>query len=336
MDNGASHGGEAAGTRPRSVAELVASLPGSAAALGRLLTFVEQGGERAHEVGRALLGRGGNAYTLGITGAPGAGKSTLTTRVVGALRAGGHRVAVLAIDPSSPFSGGALLGDRVRMVDHSLDDGVFIRSMATRGSLGGLAAAAPEAVRVLDAAGFDHVLLETVGVGQIELEVAAVADTTLVVVNPGWGDHVQAAKAGLLEIADVFAVNKADRGGGRETRRMLRDMLRLRRTETGGWEPPIVETSATEGSGIDELLAEVDAHRQWLAAQGELERRRGERLWSEVERLFLLHVADRSRALAPFHGSEELRKQVLAGETEPWAAAELLAERILPAAAPAD
>jgi LAO/AO transport system kinase len=208
--------------------------------------------------------------------------------------------------------------------------------MATRGSLGGLAAAAPEAVRVLDAAGFDRVLLETVGVGQIELEVAAVADTTLVVVNPGWGDHVQAAKAGLLEIADVFAVNKADRGGGRETRRLLRDMLRLRRTESGGWEPPIVETSATEGSGIAELLAEVDAHRRWLAAQGELERRRGERLWSEVERLFLLHVADRSRALAPLHGSEELRKQVLAGRTEPWAAAQLLVDRILPAAAAAD
>jgi LAO/AO transport system kinase len=317
--------------RRSSVGELVDALSDPRpAALGRLLTLVEQGGEGARAVARAVLGRGGGAYTLGVTGAPGAGKSSLTTALTGFLRAAGKRVAVLAIDPSSPFSGGALLGDRIRMIDHSLDDGVFIRSMATRGSLGGLATATPEAVRVLDAAGFDWILLETVGVGQIELEVATVADTTLVVLNPGWGDDVQAAKAGLLEIADVFAINKADRGGAGETRRQLRTMLRLRPADEGSWVSPIVETSATESTGVDTLLGQVEAHSAWLAERGELERRRVERLWQEVERRCTVEVAERARGRAAA-GRSELEERLLAGAIDPWTAAELLADRILPA-----
>ena len=198
-----------------------------AARLARLLSLVEQGGSDARDVGRLAYPLGGNAYTVGLTGAPGAGKSTLTSQLIALLRGTGSEVAVLAIDPSSPFSGGAILGDRVRMQDHATDSGVFIRSMATRGHLGGLALAAPEAIRLLDAVGKPWVLVETVGVGQVEVEIAGEADTTVVVVNPGWGDAVQANKAGLLEIGDVFVINKADRTGVAETRRDLEQMLDL-------------------------------------------------------------------------------------------------------------
>src|SRR3954471_1274852 len=235
-------------SRRRPPAELVDALvEGDRRALAQALSAVEQGGEDAREIGRLAHGRGGTAYTVGITGAPGAGKSTLTNALITEVRAGGETVAVLAIDPSSPFSGGAILGDRVRMQDHALDDGVFIRSMATRGHLGGLALATPQAIRVLDAAGKPWVLLETVGVGQVEVEVAGAADTTVVVVNPGWGDAVQAAKAGLLEIADLFVVNKADRAGVQETRRDLENMLEM--SDLGDWTPPILETVAAKDEG---------------------------------------------------------------------------------------
>ncbi len=308
-----------------SADELVEALEeGRPAALGRLISLVERGGEDARAVGRAVFGKGGRASTLGITGAPGAGKSTLTARLITSLRAQGSRVGVLAIDPSSPFTGGALLGDRVRMVAQSVDEGVFIRSMATRGSLGGLATAALEAVRVLDTAGFDRILLETVGVGQIEIDVAGVADTTLVVLNPGWGDDVQVAKAGLLEVADIFAVNKADRGGARETRRQLRDMLRLRGSDDGAWIPPIVETSATEGTGIDELLGRADAHLEWLGENGRLAERRAAQLWSQVERLVSLALLARSRELT--QTQDDLQRRVIAGEVDPWTAAERIVD----------
>ncbi|HXY91448.1 MAG TPA: methylmalonyl Co-A mutase-associated GTPase MeaB, partial [Acidimicrobiia bacterium] len=189
-----------------------AASSGDRAALAKLLTVVETGGEPAREALAALAVRAGDhAAIVGVTGAPGAGKSTLTDRLVAQLRAGGERVAVLAVDPTSPFSGGAILGDRVRMQDHDTDEGVFVRSMASRGELGGLSRAAPHAVRVLDAAGFAWVIVETVGVGQVEVAIAGTADTTVVVVTPGWGDAIQASKAGLLEIGDVFVVNKADR-----------------------------------------------------------------------------------------------------------------------------
>src|SRR6478736_4065359 len=200
---------------------------GDRAALARLLSVVERGGEDARAVGRASFPHSGTGYTIGLTGAPGAGKSTLTSGLLGRIRADGDRVAVLAVDPSSPFSGGAILGDRVRMDEHALDDGVFIRSMASRGHLGGLALATPEAVRVIDATGIPWIVVETVGVGQVEVDVAGAADTTVVVLNPGWGDAVQANKAGLLEIADLFVINKADRAGADDTERDVHQMLEL-------------------------------------------------------------------------------------------------------------
>ena len=232
--------------RSRDPRELINGVVnGDKTALARLLSVVEQGGERARLAATLAYPLGGNTYTIGLTGAPGAGKSTLTDRLIAAARGDGDSVAVLAIDPSSPFSGGAILGDRVRMSDHFLDPGVFIRSMATRGHLGGLAIAAPEAVRVLDAAGFPWVLLETVGVGQVEVEIAGAADTTVVVVNPGWGDSVQANKAGLLEIADIFVINKSDRAGAQQTENDLMGMLELSGIAAQAWRPPIVRTVAT-------------------------------------------------------------------------------------------
>ena len=239
---------------------------GDRAALARLLSLVERGGDDAREVGRLSYPRSGAAYTVGLTGAPGAGKSTLTAAVIGLVRAAGDEVAVLAIDPSSPFTGGAILGDRVRMQDYATDPGVFIRSMATRGHLGGLSLATPEAVRLLDAVGRRWILVETVGVGQVEVEVAGKADTTVVVVNPGWGDAVQANKAGLMEIADVFVVNKADRAGAGDTVRDLVQMLALAPRED--WQPPVVETIATTGEGVDRLWEEIGRHHDHLAASG--------------------------------------------------------------------
>ena len=200
---------------------------GDRASLARLLSIVERGGPEARALGRLTHPRGGSGYTIGITGAPGAGKSTLTNVLIGHIRAAGDAVAVLAIDPSSPFSGGAILGDRVRMQDHTGDASTFIRSMATRGHLGGLSLSTLEAIRALDATGWPWIVVETVGVGQVEVEVAGAADTTVVVVNPGWGDAVQANKAGLLEIADIFVINKADRPGAEEARRDLDRMLDL-------------------------------------------------------------------------------------------------------------
>ena len=236
-------------SRPSDPAELFDAARGDRGALARLLSLIERGGEALVEVGRLSYARSGEAYTVGLTGAPGAGKSTLTSALIGHLRALDLEVAVLAIDPSSPFTGGAILGDRVRMQDHATDPGVFIRSMATRGHLGGLALATPEAVRLLDAIGRHWILVETVGVGQVEVEVAGKADTTVVVVNPGWGDSVQANKAGLMEIADVFVINKADRKGVEETRRDLEQMLDLSDLPHDAWRPPIVATVATTGDG---------------------------------------------------------------------------------------
>ena len=227
---------------------------------------------------RAAGGKPG-ARVVGITGPPGAGKSTTANALVAALRERGERVAVLAVDPSSPFSGGALLGDRVRMQGHATDPGVFIRSMASRGQLGGLAAATPMAIRALDAAGFDVILVETVGVGQVELHVASAADSTVVVVVPGMGDSIQAAKAGVLEIADVLVVNKADRPDTDATVRDLRNMVAL---STAAWRPPIVKTVATEAGGIADLVGELDRHWSWLSSTGELERRRRARARDEV------------------------------------------------------
>ncbi len=296
---------------------------GDRRSVARLLSMVERGGEPARRVGAIAHARSGSGYTVGITGAPGAGKSTLTGALLSVIRAGGEPVSVLAIDPSSPFTGGAILGDRIRMQDHALDDGVFIRSMATRGHLGGLALATPQAVRVLDAAGFPWVLVETVGVGQVEVEIVGAADTTVVVVNPGWGDAVQANKAGLMEIADVFVVNKADRPGAAETRRDLDAMLDL--TASGDdWRPPILEVVATDGTGVEELWETIRSHRRHLESTGELGRRRGARAREELTHIVAERLLARARASSSGDRFEELLARVESQGTDPWSAADEL------------
>jgi LAO/AO transport system kinase len=266
----------------------------------------------------------GRAYTVGITGSPGAGKSTLTERLVGRARAEGHRVGVLAVDPSSPFSGGALLGDRVRMQSHATDPDVFIRSMATRGHLGGIALATPEAVRVLDAAGKDIVIIETVGVGQAEVEITDACDSTVVVVNPGWGDAVQAAKAGLMEIADVFVVNKADRQGKRDTLRELRAMLQL---SDAAWKPEIVTSIAIKGEGIDELWAAIGRHHSYQEDNGLLATRRKRRIGREIKSIVVASYRQRvdEQAAAELDG---LVEEVAARRIDPYEAAARLRDSI--------
>ncbi|MEU7479246.1 methylmalonyl Co-A mutase-associated GTPase MeaB [Lentzea sp. NPDC042327] len=303
------------------VAELVGrARDGEPRAVARLISLVEQGSDELPLVAAALTPFTGHAQVVGITGAPGVGKSTSTNALVRAFRAAGKRVAVIAVDPSSPFSGGALLGDRVRMGDHATDSGVFIRSMATRGHLGGLSWATPQALRVLDAAGFDVVLVETVGVGQSEIEVVALADTTLVLLAPGMGDGIQAAKAGILEIADVFVVNKADRDGADQTARDLKHMISLgRRDRTGPvWRPPVVKTVAARSEGLDSVVAAIDAHQRWMAEHGELAERRLRRAAAEVEAIAVDRVRTR---LGPADG---LARRVVAGELDPFTAAEQL------------
>ena len=299
---------------------MAAARAGDRGALARLLSLVERGGRPAHEVGRLTYPLAGRAYTVGLTGAPGAGKSTLTSAVVAAGRATGDRIAVLAIDPSSPYTGGAILGDRVRMGEHALDPGVFIRSMATRGHLGGLALATPEAVRVLDVAGFEWVLVETVGVGQVEVDIAGAADTTVVVVNPGWGDAVQANKAGLMEIADVFVVNKADRPGAEQTVHDIESMLDL--SDRGAWRPPVVPTVSTTGEGARELWATVARHRSHLEATGGLVTRRQTRLRDELALVVQQRLRARAERLLDAAGRHRLERAVLAGELDPWSAAD--------------
>ncbi|HVF52919.1 MAG TPA: methylmalonyl Co-A mutase-associated GTPase MeaB [Actinomycetota bacterium] len=300
------------------------ALSGERAAIARVISLVEDGAPDLGEVMHALYPHTGNAYSLGITGAPGAGKSTLTEKLVGVARAEGLSVAVLAIDPSSPFSGGALLGDRVRMQSHATDPGVFIRSMATRGHLGGIALATPEAVRVLDATGHSLIIIETVGVGQAEVEITDACDTTLVVVNPGWGDAVQTAKAGLMEIADVFVVNKADRPGARDTVRELKSMLEL---SPPGWKPSVVETSAVKNEGITELWAAIATHRAWQESEGKLTARRRRRVEREIREIvgevFRARVDESAADLL-----DEMTDAVVGRRIDPYAAAQKIVAAI--------
>lgn len=302
---------------------------GDEAALGRLLSLVEKGGTPAQEIAQLCHPKTGGASILGVTGAPGAGKSTLTSSLASVLRERGLRLAILAIDPSSPTSGGAILGDRVRMATHAQDDGVFIRSMATRGNLGGLSAATLGAVRVLDAAGFDWIIIETVGVGQVELDISQAADTTLVVLNPGWGDEVQAAKAGLLEIADVFAINKADREGADQTERELGQMLSLRASQTE-WKPSITRTVAISDESVDTLLDAVLEHRQWMEQNDELERRRQSRAWSEVEHLVIAQRVREASAMLTPGNHPELSRALSDKSTDPVSAAAALQKHPFP------
>ena len=309
--------------RSRDPGELfTAASGGDRGSLARLLSMVERGADDARTIGRLTYPRGGHAYTVGLTGAPGAGKSTLTSALIGHLRSMELEVAVLAIDPSSPFTGGAILGDRVRMQDHATDPGVFIRSMATRGHLGGLTLSTPEAIRLLDAVGRPWVLVETVGVGQVEVEIAGKADTTVVVVNPGWGDSVQANKAGLMEIADIFVINKADRKGVEETRRDLEQMLDLSDLPHEAWRPPIVPAVAIEGSGVSELWDVVGRHRDFIVANGELARRREFRLRVEMREIVARRLEVRAREICTGERWDQLTGEVVDRRTDPWTAAD--------------
>ena len=299
-----------------------AAAKGDRGALARLLSLAERGGDQGREVARLASPHAGRGYVVGITGAPGAGKSTLTSALIGELRARGARVGVLAIDPSSPYTGGAILGDRVRMQDHTHDDKVYIRSMATRGHLGGLSLATSEAIRLLDATGHDWIIVETVGVGQVEVEIAGKADSTVVVVNPGWGDAVQANKAGLLEIADIFAINKADRDGVESTRRDLQAMLDLTEFAEGEWQPTIVSTVATTGHGVVELVDAVVAHRADAQASGELVRRREVRRREELREIVERQLELRARELCSGAKWDALEAQVVSGLLDPWSAAD--------------
>jgi len=287
-----------------------------------MITLVEDHHSDGDRILAELFPQTGEAWTTGLTGAPGAGKSTLTNRLIAQIRAIDSSVAVLAVDPSSPFTGGAVLGDRVRMQDHIDDGEVYIRSMASRGHLGGVSEATPRAMAVLDGMGFPEILVETVGVGQAEVEIAANADTTLVVLNPGWGDSIQAAKAGLLEIGDVFVVNKADRAGVNETMRDLKQMLEL--GGHGEWWPPVIATVASTGEGIDELWEAVGAHRSHLATSGELGAMRHRRLLGDVETAVAAAVRLQVRATLDHPEWEAMLTQVTQRRLDPWTAARRL------------
>ena len=298
-----------------------AARDGDPRALARLISLVESGSDQLRPIMELIAPLTGGARIIGLTGAPGVGKSTVTGALVRHYRGHGKRVGVLAVDPTSPFSGGALLGDRVRMQDHATDAAVFIRSMANRGHLGGLSWATPQALRIMDAAGFEIVLVETVGVGQAEVEIAALADSTLVVVAPGMGDSIQAAKAGILEIADIFVVNKADRPGAQEAVRDLRTMLAMAQRAEGGWKPPIVTTTAAYGEGIDDLAARLSRHAHWLVKSGEGDRRRHERAREEITAIAVTELRRRLGALPGESRLDEVADRVARGKTDPYTAA---------------
>jgi LAO/AO transport system kinase len=300
--------------------ELDRARAGDTRALARLLSLVEDGSPRVRSVIKDLLPQAGGARVIGLTGSPGVGKSTVTGALVSALRAAGARIAVLAVDPTSPFTGGALLGDRVRMQQHATDEAVFIRSMASRGHLGGLAASTPQAIRVLDAAGFDVIIIETVGVGQAEVAIASLADSVVVLLAPGMGDAIQAAKAGICEIADLFVVNKADKPDAQQVVRDLRNMIALADRGPADWKPPILTTIATTDEGISELVTRLEAHWSWLNSTGELARRRQARAREEITALAFAAL----RARLTTEHVDALARQVADGTLDPFGAAEEL------------
>jgi LAO/AO transport system kinase len=303
---------------------ITAARAGDPRATGRLVSLVENEAPELRRVMKVIAPLAGHARVLGLTGSPGVGKSTVTGALLRSFRACGLRVGVLAIDPSSPFSGGALLGDRIRMQEHATDDQVFIRSMASRGHLGGLAWATPQALRILDAAGFDIVLIETVGVGQAEVDIASLADCAMVVVAPGLGDSIQAAKAGILEIADIFVVNKSDRPGAQEVVRDLRTMLAMAAHGEGRWKPPIVSAVAATGDGIDDLVAAIGAHGAWLEQSGTLAGRRRDRAREEISAIAMTALRQRMGGMPGESRLDELAARVADGDLDPYAAADEL------------
>lgn len=296
---------------------------GDKGAIARLISMIERSATTGHyDLEEWVTRQGESGFVVGFTGAPGSGKSTLVDRVIGQIRAIDDRVAVVAVDPSSPFSGGAILGDRVRMQSHTQDPGVYIRSLATRGHLGGLTVSVPRIVRLLEALAFPWVLIETVGVGQVEIEITGEADATVVVINPGWGDSIQANKAGLMEIADIFVINKADRAGVRDTRRDLENMLELGASEH---RPPIIETTATSGDGVVSLFETLAELKATLDANGELARRRGARRLAEFDRLVMATLRQAAGRVAQ---GNELRERVRDGSLTPSKAAVELVDLI--------
>lgn len=298
---------------------------GDPRSVGRLISLVENASPQLREVMAALSPHAGAARLIGLTGSPGVGKSTTTSALLSSYRSRGERVGVLAIDPTSPFSGGALLGDRVRMQDHATDPGVYIRSMGTRGHLGGVSWATPQAIRVLDAVGCDVVIVETVGVGQAEVAIASLADSTVVMLAPGLGDGIQAAKAGILEIADLYVVNKADRDGATQTVRDLKSMLSLgEKRAPGDWKPPVLSTVSSKLEGISELVEALDGHHAWLTESGELEKRRRRRAAEEIEALAVTALRERMGDLRDGELLDDLAAEVLAGKADPYTAADRL------------
>ncbi len=313
--------------RQRDVTDLVSrAIAGETRSIARLISLVESESGQLREVSELLTGHLGKAHTIGLTGSPGVGKSTTTSALVTELRARGKTVAVLAVDPSSPFSGGALLGDRIRMQEHTTDPNVYIRSMASRGHLGGLSWATPHAVHVLDAAGFDVILIETVGVGQSEIEISELADTSLVILAPGMGDGIQAAKAGILEIGDVFCVNKSDRDGAETTRRQLRNGLSMT-ARADNWKPPIEMTVATDGLGIDKIADRIDEHYAHLLESGGLQSRRVARAAREIQ---AIAIAEIMRGIDVSAGTlmQSLATKVTAGQLDPFAAADAVLDHV--------
>ena len=309
--------------RSNDVPALIAGArDGDHRAVARLISLIENDDPKLREVAAALTPYTGKARVIGLTGAPGVGKSTTTNELVRALRAEGKRVGVLAVDPSSPFTGGAILGDRVRMQDHATDSGVYIRSMSSRGHLGGLSAAAPQAVRVLDGAGCDVVLVETVGVGQAEVAVASLADTVMVLLAPGMGDAIQAVKAGILEIADVFVVNKADRDGADATYTDIQGMIALGDRAAGEWRPQVVKASAVRGQGIDDVVTALGKHESWLVEHDQLRVRREARAAAEIEAIALGVLRGRIGSLRDGEALPTLAARVAAGDVDPYAAAD--------------
>lgn len=303
-----------------------AARAGDVRSLARLISLVESGRPEHLEALHVIYPHTGQAHVIGMTGAPGAGKSTLTDQLIRHVRAHDERIAVVAVDPSSPFTGGAILGDRIRMQDHIMDRGVYIRSMGSRGHLGGMAAATPKAVTVLDGVGMPWIVVETVGVGQAEVEIVDNADTTLVVVNPGWGDSIQANKAGILEISDVFVVNKADRDGTRDTIRDLEHMLDLGAART--WRPPVIPVVATEAAGIDDVWDAVGAHRDHLVDTGRLDARRRERQARDMRRALVQEFHRRSEEGAAGEVFRSALADVVARTIDPWTSAVRLADTL--------
>jgi LAO/AO transport system kinase len=311
------------------IADLAARvLAGDARAVARAISLVENEAPEAAALVRDLFPKTGRAYHVGVTGAPGAGKSTLVDRLIATLRQSGRTVGVVAVDPTSPFTGGAILGDRVRMQAHASDAGVFIRSMATRGHLGGLASTTGDAAIVLDAAAKDIVLIETVGVGQDEVDIVRTADASIVMIVPGAGDEVQALKAGIMEIADIFVVNKADREGADRTVASIDAMLALQTWAPGAWRPPIVKTEATSGKGVSELVEAIERFRAHTASQlGPRRRARAEfRLRELVGARFLRHVEAHVLAKGEF---DRILDRIATRESDPYTAAQQILDRAL-------